>query len=186
MGSNRIIISLLGFCILTLSGCSQEESEGSTPATGSKKLLLTSAVKQTRSLSQNIQSSQLSNGNKVGVYVIDEADAAVCDNVRITADGDGGFTYDQDLYWPAEGKASIYAYAPYQEEWKGRFVETDTFTVAADQTTDAGYMASDLIHGVPTNGNPMESTSSAVALAFQHLLVKININIVNNSNTELG
>ena len=187
MTKYQLFISLLGFGILSLTGCSKEENENTTPKEeGSDKIQLTSTVTQTRSLNQSIQTSQLSNGNTVGVYVIDESDDAVCDNVKITADGDGGFTYDQDIFWPVEGKAGIYAYAPYQEEWKGKFDGNNSFSVALDQTTDAGYLASDLLYGVPVNGNPMEQTEKTVALAFHHMLAKVNINVTNSTETDLG
>ena len=187
MTSNRIMIALLSGCILSLTGCSTEENETSKSIEEkADRILLTSTVSRTRSLNQNIQASQLSNGNMVGVYVTDESDGVVCDNVKITADGDGGFTYNQDLYWPVEGKASIYAYAPYQEGWKGKFSTGNTFTVDADQTTDAGYLASDLLRGVPVSGNPLEQTSNTVALAFHHMLSKVNITIINTSDTDMG
>ena len=186
MTSNRILISLLAGCILSLTGCSKEDSDNKPKNEEADKILLTSTVSKTRSLNQNIQASQLSNGNAVGVYVTDESDGVVCDNVKITADGDGGFTYDQDLYWPVEGKASIYAYAPYQEGWKGKFDTENTFTVDADQTTDAGYLASDLLRGIPVSGNPLEQTSNTVALAFHHMLSKVNITIINTSDTDMG
>ena len=187
MTSNRIMIALLSGCILSLTGCSTEENETSKSIEEkADRILLTSTVSRTRSLNQNIQASQLSNGNMVGVYVTDESDGVVCDNVKITADGDGGFTYNQDLYWPVEGKASIYAYAPYQEGWKGKLSTGNTFTVDADQTTDAGYLASDLLRGVPVSGNPLEQTSNTVALAFHHMLSKVNITIINTSDTDMG
>ena len=181
------MIALLSGCILSLTGCSTEENETSKSIEEkADRILLTSTVSRTRSLNQNIQASQLSNGNMVGVYVTDESDGVVCDNVKITADGDGGFTYNQDLYWPVEGKASIYAYAPYQEGWKGKLSTGNTFTVDADQTTDAGYLASDLLRGVPVSGNPLEQTSNTVALAFHHMLSKVNITIINTSDTDMG
>ena len=186
MTSNRIMIALLAGCILSLTGCSKEDSDNKPKNEEADKILLTSTVSKTRSINQNIQASQLSNGNAVGVYVTDESDGVVCDDVKITADGDGGFTYDQDLYWPVEGKASIYAYAPYQEGWKGKFDTENTFTVDADQTTDAGYLASDLLRGIPVSGNPLEQTSNTVALAFHHMLSKVNITIINTSDTDMG
>ena len=186
MTSNRIMIALLAGCILSLTGCSKEDSDNKPKNEEADKILLTSTVSKTRSINQNIQASQLSNGNAVGVYVTDESDGVVCDDVKITADGDGGFTYDKDLYWPVEGKASIYAYAPYQEGWKGKFDTENTFTVDADQTTDAGYLASDLLRGIPVSGNPLEQTSNTVALAFHHMLSKVNITIINTSDTDMG
>ncbi len=186
MKKNSYFIGLLGLCIMAMTGCSQDEPEQQATKQEARKMILTSDVAQTRSISQNIQSSQLSNGNTVGVVVTDESGAILSDNTKITADGDGGFTYDKDLFWPVEGKAGIYAYAPYQDGWKDKFGENYTFTVAADQTTDSGYLSSDLLYGTPTNGNPIAQSESAVAITFQHKLVKININLKNHSETDLG
>lgn len=186
MKKNSYFIGLLGLCIMAMTGCSQDEEESNASKQNTRKMLLTSNVAQTRSISQKIQTTQLTSGNTVGVVVTDETDAIISDNSKITADGDGGFTYDKDLFWPVEGKAGIYAYAPYQEGWKEKFGEDYTFTVAADQTTDSGYLSSDLLYGTPTNGNPIAQSESAVAITFQHKLVKININLKNHSETDLG
>lgn len=186
MTSNRILISLLAGCILSLAGCSKEESEHHNNQGGTEKILLTSSIGTTRTLNQNIQASQLANGNTVGVYVTDEEAEVISDNTKITADGDGGFVYSRDLYWPVEGKANIYTYGPYQDSWNGKLNEDVEFTVERDQSTDNGYLKSDLVFGLPVAGNPLEQTSASVPLAFTHKLAKLNITVVNETETSLA
>ena len=186
MTSNRILISLLSGCILSLAGCSKEESEHQINQGATEKILLTSSIGTTRTLNQNIQASQLANGNTVGVYVTDEEAEVISDNTKITADGDGGFVYSRDLYWPVEGKANIYTYGPYQDSWNGKLNEDVEFTVERDQSTDNGYLKSDLVFGLPVAGNPLEQTSASVPLAFTHKLAKLNITVVNETETSLA
>ena len=186
MTSNRILISLLSGCILSLAGCSKEEGGHHINQGGIEKILLTSSIGTTRTLNQNIQASQLANGNTVGVYVTDEEAEVISDNTKITADGDGGFVYSRDLYWPVEGKANIYTYGPYQDSWNGKLNEDVEFTVERDQSTDNGYLKSDLVFGLPVAGNPLEQTSASVPLAFTHKLAKLNITVVNETETSLA
>lgn len=186
MKTNKYILGLLGLGVMMMAGCSQEESTKNVQVGTSRKMFLTSTIgATTRSTNQNLQSSQLVNGSPIGVFVTDEAGTLLCDNIKAIADGDGGFTYTRDLFWPVEGKASIFAYGPYQDSFTEKFGESATFTVAEDQSTDDGYLASDLIFGLPTSRNPLEQTSSAVPLAFNHMLVKVNISVVNDTKTSL-
>lgn len=186
MTSNRILISLLAGGILSVTGCSKEEGEQIVNQGGTEKILLTSSIGMTRTLNQNIQASQLANGNTVGVYVTNDEAEVISDNTKITADGDGGFIYSRDLYWPVEGRAYIYTYGPYQDSWNGNLDEDVEFTVERDQSTDNGYLKSDLVFGLPVAGNPLEQTSASVPLAFTHKLAKLNITVVNETETSLA
>ena len=183
---SKIKIVFLSLGMMTLAACSQEESTKNIATGDSRKMLLTSTIgATTRSTNQNLQASQLVNGNTIGVYVTDEANEVLCDNIKAIADGDGGFTYTRDLFWPLEGKANVYAYGPYQESFTKKLGESATFTVAEDQTTDDGYLASDLIFGLPVSDNPLEQTTNAVPIAFNHMLVKVNIYVTNKTQTSL-
>jgi hypothetical protein len=52
-----------------------------------------------------------------------------------------------------------------------------TFSVAANQTSDDNYKASDLMTGKPTANNPVARQSTAVDMTFTHLLTKIDVNL---------
>ena len=74
-------------------------------------------------------------------------------------------------YYPAgEQNIDIVAYYP--------ATAGASFSVAADQTTDANYKASDLMFASVTNQAKQEA---AVALAFTHKMVKLKVNITAGS-----
>lgn len=185
MSYNKIYSTIACIGILAFTSCSQEANENNK-VNDNRKIVLTSMLGTTRTLNQNIQASQLANGNTVGVFIIDEGNEALSDNTKITADGDGGFIYSRDLYWPVEGKASIYTYGPYQDDWAGELGDDVEFTVEKDQSTDEGYLKSDLVFGLPKAGNPLEQTSASVPLAFSHKLAKVNITVTNGTETSLA
>jgi len=182
---NKLNLAILCIGMATLASCSQD-NENKVTSNDSRKIVLTSTVGTTRTLNQNIQASQLANGNTVGVFITDEGTEVLSDNTKITADGDGGFIYSRDLYWPVEGKANIYTYGPYQDSWTGELGEDVEFTVEKDQSIDEGYLKSDLVFGLPKVGNPLEQTSASVPLAFSHKLAKVNITVTNDTETSLA
>ena len=52
----------------------------------------------------------------------------------------------------------------------------NVFSVAADQTTEANYIASDVLWGEPKNGNPV-TRESAIDLEFEHRCAKLVVNL---------
>ena len=182
--------SLYLFALLLLvTGCSKEDNDEQKKDEEPKTIQFTSTLEQsgTRSVSQTLQLTQLANGTVAGVFVTDEDRVILAsdNNTRMIADGRGGFTYDSEIYWPDQGDANIYAYAPYQTSWTDRLDTDNTFSVAKDQTTDEAYLASDLVVGFPVNGNPLPQTEAAVALSFSHQLVKINIDLYNSTSNSM-
>ena len=78
---------------------------------------------------------------------------------------------------------SIYAYAPWNGGWS--FGNANTFTVASDQSGEEGYLASDLLYGLPVATNPVAPTSEAVSMQFCHQLVRLAVTVrVNSSMTD--
>ncbi len=155
-------------------------TEGRTP------IILTSNVVAagSRTVDQNLQNTQIEAGVKVGVFAFANSEFIENgDNNVLTADGNGGFT-GTEMYFE-EDELTLYAYAPYNSSWTGGYNSNMTFSVATDQSTEDGYLASDLLIGTPTNGNPVASTTDAIGLTFVHKLVKVNINL-NVENDEDG
>lgn len=101
-----------------------------------------------------------------------------------TKDVSGGLTpYSTTPYFPNTGNnVNIYAYYPSTVGTVGSGLTTTlpgTFTVSFEQSVDAHYKASDLMYGVPTNGNPVSRTSSGdIQLSFSHKLSKIVVELV--------
>ena len=167
------------------TSCSSEDDVAQRPNGGRTPITLASSV-ATRSIDQNLQNVQLAGGVKVGVYA--QANSEYIengDNNMLTADGAGAFT-GATMYYPEEGGVSIYAYAPYNSAWAGGLNAEQTFTVPADQSTDNGYLAADLMTATPSNGNPVAPTTETVQLNFTHKLAKINVNFnTGNSGVSL-
>lgn len=160
-----------------LVSCQSDEQEAQGHD-GLAPITLTSGI-ITRSIDQNLQQTQINEGVKVGVFVVNNSsdNSLLYDNTAITADGSGGFTGNTMTY-PTDEEATvgIYAYAPYNSSWSASLNADNQFTVAADQSENAGYLASDLLRGVPEGENSFNSASGSVALKFKHMLSKLNIN----------
>ena len=165
----------LGLALLTLAGCSQDDAEQQNM---DKPMPITfvSSVAQTRSANVNLQKVQIANGVEVGVFVKTTSGYITGgDNAKLTADGNGNFTGTQ-LYFPTDGSAvSVSAYAPYNAAFTGKASEAVPFSVAADQSSDAGYLKSDLLCGAPTGTNSFTKDNPTVALNFEHKLAKLKV-----------
>lgn len=135
---------------------------------------MTSRLGVTRGISDP-QSTQLNTAVKVGVFGITGTTVITNgNNNQYSVEANGDLSTTTEMTWPSEGSVSLYAYAPYQEGWSSN--ADNTFSVATNQTTDAGYLASDLVYGTPAT-NPVAQTTDAVALNFTHKLAKLNITI---------
>lgn len=160
----------------SLSSCSNDDWNEQNPD-GRTPITLTSNIASSRVIDQNFQNTQIASGVQVGVYARSSAtgNPLIADNQMLTADGNGNFTGDP-IYYPTDGSSvSIYAYAPYNLEWNSKLESDNTFTVAADQSTDDGFTDSDLLRGVPDD-NSLTQNNDAVSVRFKHMLTKLNIN----------
>ena len=181
---NLLFLSL-GLASLTLVSCSQDDAEQQsmnkpTPIT------FVSSVAQTRSANTSLQKVQIANGVEVGVFA-KTASGYITNgnNAKLTADGNGTFTGTQ-LYFPTDGSAvSVSAYAPYSAAFSGKDGEAVAFSVAADQSSDAGYLKSDLLCGAPTGTNSFTEDNPTVALNFVHKLSKLTIKFTLGDDTDV-
>lgn len=185
MKKNGFFFGLLAAVAMTsvFTSCSNDEGESLNNVAQPKQLTLKSQVSLTRSTSQSLQTTQIASGVKVGAYVVQgTTPTSNGNNVQLTADGLGNFTGGA-MTWPTEGSVNIYAYAPYSSSYT--LSGANAFSIQTDQSSDANYLASDLLYGVPTANNPVSETSDGtVPMTFAHKLTKLNINITNN-NTEV-
>lgn len=187
MQDRKLFISLAAALTMAagFTSCSNDDVLEGQPLDGRTPITLTSSV-ATRSVSQTLQDDQIAKGVNVGVFAQSNATAIENgDNNMLTADGAGAFT-GTTMYFPEEGDVSIYAYAPYNSAWTGQLNSENEFTVPADQSTDDGYLAADLILGTPSEGNPVASTTGAIQLDFKHKLTKLNLDFnVGQSGVDL-
>ena len=95
--------------------------------------------------------------------------------------GSNGFSSDQPYYW-YEGvdKGHIVGLYPYNVNYTAEnFIGNGiTFNVKLDQSTHAGYTASDLMFAVANNVTP---STEKVVLEFKHLLSKLVVDIDNQT-----
>ena len=164
-----------------LAACSSDET---TTEQTTLRLTTKNVVADTRSAAQDLQLTQFANGQSVGVFLAEDVSGtptltgtdvtSYTQPLSYTADGAGNLTNAQ--YWPASGNG-LFIYGIYPANAATAYNATGVeFSVQADQSSDANYMASDLMTGAPA-ANPVARVSTPVALTFTHLLTKVNINL---------
>lgn len=183
MKKNILLKGLMATVAMTaaFTSCSNNELDEARNAQADR-LTLTSQVRMTRTTNQNLQATQIAKDVKVGAYITQNSAAtSTGNNVELTADGNGNLS-GGNMTWPTSGNVDIYAYAPYNST--ASLSNAYEFTVQADQSSDANYLASDLLYANATN--QAKTTDGNVALTFAHKLTKLNINIENkNSEVDL-
>lgn len=169
------ILFALGIVAVTLTGCSSDEFEQGNCG-DQTAITLVSNIAASRSANINLQKVQIAEDVEVGVFAR-TADGYITDgdNAKVIADGSGNFT-GTVLYFPKDGQAvSVNAYAPYNAAFTSKDKENVEFSVAADQSTDEGYLKSDLICGAPAGENSFTKDNPVVALNFEHKLSKLTV-----------
>ena len=176
MNTNRYLIGVAVLAgTIMMAACSSDEINQSGNAQESGSIYLTSRVAQTRTLTE-LQTNALNTATKVGTFGI-SGSAAVTNGTNnqynVTSTGELEAVVN-DMKWPSDptAKVDIFAYAPYQSSWAAN--SANSFSVSTDQSTDAGYLASDLLYASSTN---LSKTSSAVVLNFSHKLARINVTL---------
>lgn len=169
-----IRLSLLMAAMVMLSGCSNDDAQ--TEEKSDKTVHLTSRIQTTRS-TEDLQSTQINSGVTVGVFGLSgENTITNGDNASYIVEGSGNLQASTStMSWPESGSLTIYAYAPYQESWND-VSTTKTFMVAADQSTDEGYLASDLLYA-----SASASSYSTINMSFAHKLARLIITLNTNS-----
>ena len=173
----------LAAATVSMTSCnSDDETIDNTPV----EIRLSSANLASRSVAQDLQLTQFENNEKIGVFINENGVSSTTypQPLEHTANGSGGMTPLAPQYFPQSGNGvDIHAFYPYSAANDLGTIES--FTIAANQSTNANYKASDLMYGTPTS-NPVARTSSAVQLTFEHLLSKVNIELrAGNGNPTL-
>lgn len=129
----------------------------------------------TRTTSTDLQSSQFASGQTFYAYFT--SSSVVPQSTVFTADGSGGATPASQPYFKLSGTTTdVRAYYP------STVTEaTTSFTVEADQTTDASYRNSDLMYASATI--PKVYPTSTGELAFAHKMAKVRVQTVNNGSS---
>ena len=182
MKQNSIFIGLsaLTVCVGLLSGCSAEDMDVQRIADNGREIRMTASMQSITRTTSSLQDAQLSQDVTVGVYGVSGGNTiSNGDNAGYTADGNGNLTTTgSTMVWPDAGSVTIYAYAPKQESWS--YSADKTFTVATDQSTDAGYLSSDLVWATAT-----PASQATVNLGFAHKLSRIQLTVATDASTAL-
>lgn len=170
---SQLFVAILLGCIS--SACTSEIEEYFVQ---DGSIRLTIEISSTsRVTDQSLQSTQIVEGQQVGV-TITEAESAH-ENVAWLVGKNGSLTNTgANVYWGATD-VIITAYHPYCADWTG---SNHTFSVDTDQSTDEGYLNSDLLWA-KTTASP---TNNPVALKFTHKLSKINVTLINDGNEDMS
>lgn len=176
--------------VLSITSCSSEDlqSQNAPQKSGNEISFTYRSAPGTRTAEDPQPNNVVATGLNVGIFgVSSEASTTMTNytnNKYVTAsagvinlaEGSSAMT------WPttANATASIYAYAPYNNTWT---VNTaNAFSVNSDQSTDANYLASDLLYAAAAS----QAQGSTVALAFSHKLSKINITIKKETGSNVN
>ena len=185
MKQNNIFLGMAGMIatMAMFTACSQNEAEDIAPISKNNVISLTSSMETMRGVSDP-QTNALSANNTVGVFVTSgETTITNGDNNKHTVGNGGALSTTTPMYYPAEdgAKVNIYAYAPYKS---GIALATaSNFSVATDQSAEAGYLSSDLVCASKEN---QASSESAVSLTFGHKMSQLQITINNQASLDLS
>lgn len=182
MKQNKFFLGLATIAAaLTFASCSSEEPEIQTQSKEDGGIIsLTSSISKTRTTSDP-QATALNTSNAVGVFVTSTADGfSGYNNIQHSVATGGGLSSSTTMNYPTADGATvnIYAYAPYNEEWSTQ--GNQNFSVSTDQTSDAGYLASDLLWASKSG---QASSTEAVSLTFYHKMSLLNITINNDAES---
>lgn len=132
-----------------------------------------------RVVSLDYQSNQIVTGQQVGITITNAKTEH--NNVPWTVAASGALTNNGDAIYYGNGTATITAYHPYNLTWNGTDYN-ETFSVALDQSTNNGYLSSDLLWATATS----PKVESPVNLKFAHQLAKINITLTSTDVADLS
>ncbi|MBQ1965042.1 MAG: fimbrillin family protein [Tidjanibacter sp.] len=165
------LTTLATLVMVALAAISCNNREEPTPQTEQKVIsVATSLYNFTKATDTAFEAD-----DAIGIHIV--TDNTYLDNAKYTYNGTA-WKGEQTNYWYKDENvtSNIYAYYPYTNA--GAYsAEGYSFTINPDQTTPAGYTASDLMVANTTS----KPTAEPVYLNFHHALSKVVINI----NSEL-
>ena len=160
---------------LMLSACSSDDTALSQPAAeGEVPVQLTSSTVQAvaHRAATNLNETKLTSGD-VSVFI----STNYATQYTYTAQSDGSLTSASTAYYPNDG-SEIDIAACYPASASSDASSAATFTVSENQSSDPQYIASDLLWAQATGKS---KASGSVALAFQHKMAKIIVNVTAGS-----
>lgn len=166
------IVAALGF-----TACSNDDTDYQQSLSRGNVISLTSQLQTMRSTTDPQAGTSLSTSSALAVFAMNGTTALEKgNNEQYTVNASGimsPVTSSHLMVWPGEA-LNFYAYAPYNSEYT--YNGLNSFSVKTDQSTEADYLASDLVLAQAATAADYD-TSTPVALQFKHQMAKINVTI---------
>lgn len=159
----------------SFSACSNDAEE---VLAQESEIKLTSAITPSRVTSLDYQSTQIVEGQQVGVTITGAKSEH--NNVAWSVGEDGALSNTGDEIYYGNGTATITAYHPFNDDWDEN--KSYEFSVSTDQSVDANYLASDLLWTSAASSK----TEETVGLIFNHKLAKVNVRLTSTDITDLS
>ena len=157
------------------SACTQKDGEQLLQ--GNEIKLTSRIMPDTRTTDQDLQSIQIVEGQQVGVTIIGATSEHK--NVSWIVGKDGALKNSgTSIFW-SDDEITVTSYHPFNKDWVG---SNHTFSVNTDQSTDSGYLNSDLLWA-STTASMLETP---ISLSFSHKLAKINVTLSSDDITDLS
>ena len=158
--------------LASLSACNNNTEEMLAP-----EIKLTSEITPSRVTSLDYQSTQIVEGQQVGITITGAKGEH--NNVVWTTGVNGALINEKSpIYW-GDTDVTVTSYHPYNANYDGT---SYTFSVNTDQSTNAGYLNSDLLWATET----ASITDNPISLKFTHKLAKINVTLTSEDITDLS
>ena len=173
---NLACLATIVAAAFVFTACSTEEPESNPQPQEERTISFTSTINNNANTRATSEYQTTTIASAVGVFGVQNSALVTGGNNNQHTVSSGNLTSTTQITC-TDGEANFYAYAPYKEGWT--YNEANSFSIATDQSTEAGYLASDLLYGVPTANNPVtisESTTS-IPLTFTHKLARLVITI---------
>ena len=165
--------------LILLIGISACTVEGSEQLLQGKEIKLASEIiPSSRVSGQGMQHTQIDEGRQLGVTITGAQNQHV--NKAWTALGDGTLVHMGDKVTWGNTDANIVAYHPYNAGWMTE--GEHSFSVNLDQSTEVGYLASDLLWATAV----ASPSDDPVSLTFTHKLAKISVTLTSDDIPDLS
>ena len=160
--------------MISLSACSNDAEEVFAQE---NEIKLTSEITPSRVTSLDYQSTQIVKGQQVGVTITGAKSEH--NNIAWTVGANGALNNENSPINWGKTDITVTSYHPYNANYDGT---SYTFSVNTDQSTDAGYLNSDLLWATKT----ASITDNPISLKFTHKLAKINVTLTSNNIVDLS
>lgn len=142
-----------------------------------------------------VTGTQFANGSEVGVYTLENTSGAptwtaatedatnnlIMNNVKCTANGSGGLTYEPAKLYKENAKYSFFAYYPYTTTITAPSASTPPKLSCTFRTTPSEQV--DYMYATPLENQA--ETENARLLKFNHALTQITVKVINGTGAVL-